>query len=229
MNIVLLPGLDGTGILFKPLLKVLPDDYIPVVISYPNDKLMDYNQLADYAQAQIPDGPYIIVAESFSGHVAHIIAERNPPNLQRVHFFSSFLRNPKPLLLNSFTLLFAGVAMKIIPTKLLRKRMIGGHGDNELWNFIKTTINSVPIAIIVQRLKLVANYIAKTKTTTIPYFSVAGESDKLVSPKYTIETPWIDQGESVLISGPHLLLQTRPKRCAEMLNGTEQTQKSQAG
>ena len=30
MNLVVLPGLDGTGVLFDPLLRVLPSDFTPI-------------------------------------------------------------------------------------------------------------------------------------------------------------------------------------------------------
>jgi hypothetical protein len=36
MKIVLLPGLDGTGILFKPFIEALPNGIDVLVISYPS-------------------------------------------------------------------------------------------------------------------------------------------------------------------------------------------------
>lgn len=43
MKVVLLPGLDGTGVLFKPLIDVLSSEINVQIISYPPDeKLGDY-------------------------------------------------------------------------------------------------------------------------------------------------------------------------------------------
>jgi len=36
MKIVLLPGLDGTGNLFNPLLKAIPQNSEVIVVSYPD-------------------------------------------------------------------------------------------------------------------------------------------------------------------------------------------------
>ena len=35
IRLVLLPGMDGTGILFEPLLEILPSDLHAKVVSYP--------------------------------------------------------------------------------------------------------------------------------------------------------------------------------------------------
>jgi hypothetical protein len=41
MKVVLLPGLDGTGILFKPFIEVLSSEIIVQVISYPTEKKIE--------------------------------------------------------------------------------------------------------------------------------------------------------------------------------------------
>ncbi len=219
--LILLPGLHGTGDLFGPLIAELPDSCKPIAISSPNDKLLDYNQLADIAQGQLPDQPFVIVAESFSGHVAHILAQRNLANLKSVHFFASFLSNPNPLLLNWLTLPFAGLPKMLLPSSMLRTRMIGGCADEKLWALIESTIEGVPKATIKHRLELIAKTKPAQKTTQIPYHSVAAATDSLVNPKYTIGPPWTNEGSQQTIPGPHLILQTRPKHCAELIFGIE--------
>ena len=41
VKLVLLPGMEGTGSLFAPFLKELPDWVQPVVVSYPTDQALD--------------------------------------------------------------------------------------------------------------------------------------------------------------------------------------------
>ena len=54
MKLVLLPGMDGTGILFLPLLQGLtPFVEIPIV-SYPVDKHLHYPQLCELVEQQLP-------------------------------------------------------------------------------------------------------------------------------------------------------------------------------
>jgi hypothetical protein len=44
-QLVLLPGLDGTGELFGPFLKVIPQSWPRRVVSYPVDRVLSYWEL----------------------------------------------------------------------------------------------------------------------------------------------------------------------------------------
>jgi hypothetical protein len=54
MKLVLLPGLDGIGLLFEPLLRVLPSSFSPIVISYPPEEPLAYAELVPYVKSRIP-------------------------------------------------------------------------------------------------------------------------------------------------------------------------------
>jgi len=47
MKVVLLPGLDGTGILFKPFIDALPSEANIQVISYPSATKLSYQELTE--------------------------------------------------------------------------------------------------------------------------------------------------------------------------------------
>ena len=51
VQLVLLPGLDGTGLLFRPLVAVLPA-FHTVVVSYPNDKALSLDDHARSVEAR---------------------------------------------------------------------------------------------------------------------------------------------------------------------------------
>ena len=69
VSLVLLPGLDGTGKLFTPLINCLPDHLRPIVVSYPPDIPYGYEDLLPIVHSSLPkDKDYIILGESFSGH-----------------------------------------------------------------------------------------------------------------------------------------------------------------
>lgn len=73
--IVLLPGMDGTGILLRPFVDLLPNGIDVKVISYPEDTYLTYEQLAERVLGVVPRSePYVIIAESYSGPVACLIA-----------------------------------------------------------------------------------------------------------------------------------------------------------
>src|SRR6266513_2778521 len=95
MKLVLLPGLDGTGLLFDPLLRVLPAYFSPIVISYPPDEPLGYAELVFYVRSRIPaNEDFVIVAESFSGPLAVEIAARHQPHLKALILCATFVSNP---------------------------------------------------------------------------------------------------------------------------------------
>ena len=71
MRLAMLPGLDGTGLLFDPLLAELPVALDPVVVRYPGDPEASLADLVDTAAESLSGGErWILVAESFSGPIA---------------------------------------------------------------------------------------------------------------------------------------------------------------
>ncbi len=48
MKLILLPGLDGTGILFEPLVRALPSHLSPVIIAYATQETLGYAELVEY-------------------------------------------------------------------------------------------------------------------------------------------------------------------------------------
>ena len=54
LPLVLLPGLDGTGEQFEPLLRELPASLTPIVVRYPTDRVLGYDALFLLAQYSAP-------------------------------------------------------------------------------------------------------------------------------------------------------------------------------
>ena len=87
--------MDGTGILFKAFVGLLPGGIDVRVVAYPEDEHLSYVELADRVRGGLPRGtPYVIIAESYSGPVASILAAHPIGNLQAVVFVSSFVALP---------------------------------------------------------------------------------------------------------------------------------------
>lgn len=99
-HLILLPGLDGTGQLFAPLIERLSSDFAATVVRYPRDESLSYEQLKPYVQQAIPKRePFVFVAESFSGPLAIELAATQPERLQALILCASFVSNPAPALL----------------------------------------------------------------------------------------------------------------------------------
>ena len=79
MRLLLLPGMDGTGLLFEPLVKALPPSLTARVVAYPPDQLLGYNELLQLVQKSAEEGgDFVVVGESFSGPLALMLAARRP-------------------------------------------------------------------------------------------------------------------------------------------------------
>ena len=70
MQLLLLPGMDGTGQLFEPLIAALPPTLRAVSVSYPVNDALGYEELLALIEAAVPPGRFVAVGESFSGPLA---------------------------------------------------------------------------------------------------------------------------------------------------------------
>src|SRR4051812_11267801 len=96
VKFIFLPGMDGTGLLFEPLLRLWKEDAPPLVISYPSDQLLGYDALESLVGSRLIErDPYILIAESFGGPIAMRIAARRPPNLRGLVLSATFVREPR--------------------------------------------------------------------------------------------------------------------------------------
>lgn len=74
-TLVLLPGMDGTGLLFDPLVKALSGTLPFTVVAYPPTAAAGYADLQAFAESAMPpDKPIVLLGESFSGFIAIAIA-----------------------------------------------------------------------------------------------------------------------------------------------------------
>ena len=91
--LVLIPGLDGTGLLFQPLLAVLRTRIESTVIPFPDDQPLGYEDLFPYVAARLPQHPFVLLGESFGGPLAIRLANAHP-QCRGVILAASYLRRP---------------------------------------------------------------------------------------------------------------------------------------
>jgi pimeloyl-[acyl-carrier protein] methyl ester esterase len=141
MRVLLLPGMDGTGLLFKPLLEQLPGDIETEVISYPVNEKLSYEQLAEYVTKKLPTrDDYLLVAESFSGPIAFQIAQNQPSYLKSVIFVASFLHSPRRFLTAIKWLPFTIFFHLPIPKFIIRGFLLGKEAKNEVISLFKESL-----------------------------------------------------------------------------------------
>jgi sigma-B regulation protein RsbQ len=212
---VLLPGLDGTGRLFEPFLRVLPDGIHPIVVSYPTDRHPGYETLATHARQSLPtDSDYVLVAESFSGPVAAIIAGSLPRALRAVVFVGSFAWSPLPRMFRWMSPLARPLVVWPGRSRLvLRTLLVGWDCPPETLALVHSVVRSVPSAVLADRMRLILASRQRwaPDNLDVPVLYLAAERDRLVG-KRGLRTVQILKPEAAIVrlDAPHLLLQTKP-------------------
>jgi alpha-beta hydrolase superfamily lysophospholipase len=93
----MLPGLDGSGKLFRPLLQVLPFHLKAQVIPYPADRVLSYDALVPFVRRAFPRGePFVLLGESFGGPLCLKCVFPSVENLRAVILSATFVTNPLP-------------------------------------------------------------------------------------------------------------------------------------
>ncbi|UPT78193.1 alpha/beta hydrolase [Sulfurovum sp. XGS-02] len=216
MKLVLLPGLDGTGDLFKPLTDVLPSSIRVQVIDYDLKNKQSYNDLVKYVISSLPKEDFILLAESFSGPIAYQIALRKPKQLKSLILVATFLENPRPLLLKFIP--NSRIFSLPIPTLIIKLFFLGFSAKTEIIDLFKTTIKKVSPNVIVYRLKEIAQLKTLDKSFELRTTYIQASNDKLVPNKSLRSWQKICKNINIFqVNGNHFILQASPSRCAEII------------
>ncbi|MCP3851987.1 MAG: alpha/beta hydrolase [Gammaproteobacteria bacterium] len=219
MHVILLPGLDGTGILFEPLLAVLSEKLDVQVITYSNKKEENYTQLTEYVREKLPIGEnFVLVAESFSGPIGYEIAANPPANLKSVIFVATFINVPNKLLWFIGKLPLSRALQIYIPEFLIKQYMLGKEIERSIIELFRTSLNTVSSSVLAFRIREMLKLSGSSKTIKIPCAYISSSNDKLVSRIHINEfmkaAPNIEVRE---INGPHFILQAKPNECAKII------------
>jgi len=217
----LLPGLDGTGELFNPLLKELSEKLNILVIRYPTDKELTYNELTAYVNEYLKNENSIsLIAESFSGPIALQVLKENRNKIKAVVLIASFITPPSKTLLKLASFIPVEFLLKFEPPDYLIKRYcLGINATDKMLHSFKNAIKLVRPNVLAQRLKelskLNKNQFTGLINSKITY--IQASNDKLVPSNCLRELASIVSVDVRLVNGPHFLLQVQPKECAEII------------
>ncbi len=220
-SLVLLPGLDGTGLLFGPLLGALPSDVSPIVVSYPWDRPLGYSDLLPLVLAALPtDGPFVLLGESFSGPLAVMAAAARPTGLVGVVLCASFIRNPHPYVPSVLAAAVRAPVFRLFPRFLQIKALLAGYSSPSLRSLTQEALSRVAPAVLAGRIREVlgVNVVQQLRACTVPILYLRARSDFVV-PAWNITTirkacPGL---QVVSLPGPHMVLQASANAAAEAL------------
>jgi pimeloyl-ACP methyl ester carboxylesterase len=216
-KLVLLPGLDGTGKLFAEFLKALDLSLSANVVSYPTNVPLGYDKLEPLVRAALPTrGPFVLLAESFSGPLAIRIAANPPPALVGLILCVTFASNPYPHLAWA-RWLAPLLPLKSMPRWLRAPLMWGSASPSKAPRQSERAMANVDAAVIRRRIAalLSVDETAALAKISMPTLVLCATRDRVVSKAATMRIMCgIRHAQRVDVDGPHLLLKTRPQECA---------------
>jgi pimeloyl-[acyl-carrier protein] methyl ester esterase len=221
-HLVLMPGLDGTGLSFEPLLPLLPADAKVTIVRYPKDLLLSFEETVEYAAAQIPAGvPPIIVAESFSGPIAIQMIGSGRIKAKALVLCATFAKSPRPIVWRITRFLRLPLLIRPDMPKRFFKIVIGENKlIAKLLPLWKKVHADVPARVINHRLKII-NQVDVTKwlkNLPVPCCYLQATNDRVVpSSCLTDFENCIPNLVIKRIKAPHFILQAQPRACLEAI------------
>ena len=205
----MLPGMDGTGELFAPLLARLGSAVNPVVVRYPDEPL-GYEALIAHARLALPaSGDYFLLGESFSGPVAVALAAEAPARMRGLILSATFVRNP--LSWTSPIVLLVGVLpVTGAPASLMTRLLLGKFSTRKLRGDIAGSLAHMSAATIRARLRAIAAVDASANLARVgvPILYLRAEHDLVVPRSAGRLIEGLKPKTKVLgFDAPHFLLQ----------------------
>lgn len=216
--VTLLPGMDGTGLLFEPLLRALPKDISATPIAYPVASPMSYEDLVPLVRESLPSEPFVLVAESFSGPLSIMLAAAHPDGLRGLVLCSTFVTVPVPRLLAWFGRQVAPVIpWRFVAGRFPSSLLLGKQSPGHLSAALRRTVRRVGPRVYCRRLREVLGVDVRSelRAVEVPTIYLAGSQDRIIGRKARQQVEGIIGTEAIrTIDGPHLLMQCRPKSVA---------------
>ena len=218
---VVLPGMDGTGMLLADFAAALKPELEPIVVSYPADRPYGYPELEAIAREALPQhGAFVMVAESFSGPIAVAIAASRPQGLRGLVLCCSFVRNPVPA--TRFLDRFLNLLPMRLAMPMLDWLLLGRFSSEMLRTALRGALDAVSPVALRARLKAVLRVDARPELARVevPVLYIRASEDRMIplSAQGTIAdvSPQLRVEEVI---GPHFLLQVAPSAAAECVKG----------
>lgn len=218
VTLVLLPGLDGTGELFRPLLEALGPSVPAVSVTYPATSTLSYGELESMVLSLLPSNPFVLLGESFSGPIAISIAARNPEHLKGVVLSCSFASCPRPAAALALPLL--RLPLPLPPVRVLGALLAGRFATLQLLAMLGRALKNVAVPVLRHRLAEVARIDVREKLARIevPVLYLQASEDRIVPAGCAATIREVLPAMEIrVIRGPHFLLQAGPVECASAI------------
>jgi pimeloyl-ACP methyl ester carboxylesterase len=217
IGLVLLPGLDGTGLLFADFVATLGWESDPVVVRYPPDVPLGYAELEPLVRSSLPaDKPFILLGESFGGPLSISIAASAPAGLAGLILCCSFASSPRRYL-GKLGFLAPYLPVRGFPRALAARRFMGRFASPDLARKLRKASDQVDANVFRQRIGEVCrtDVSSKLQQVRVPILYLRASMDRIVPRAASSRIKRLAPSARIVeIDGPHYLLQACPSAAA---------------
>lgn len=219
-TLVLLPGLDGTDVFFRPLRAVLPQAVRPVVVCFPtsgSNTYVDLLALVREAVAELPE--CYVLGWSFSGPLALMLAVAEPTKVRGVILSATFVRPPHPLL----AWVRCAVSTPVMWTIRVSRRLPGWLGrapTDHVRGAMAETWARVGSRVVAARVRALLTVDAREplRRCRQPVLYLASSHDEVIPRRTVAEIVQVRPSVQVrTIEGRHLAMYTNPAAVAHVI------------
>ena len=219
--LVLLPGLDGTGELFGPLINCIPEGIKPIAISYPRDRQCSYTELKEIIMKELPSGTdFFILGESFSGPLAIMIAGQRPERLKGIILCATFIKNPFRFIPSWVHIISVGPIYRLWPLLIRIRTFHETDQIKTLARFAISVIKTVNPDVTAGRVKSIFHVDVEKELVSFdhPILYIMGDQDRLIR-RHNFEKIKKIRPDVLLrvIKTQHCILQREPMDAANVL------------
>lgn len=218
-TLLLLPGMDGTGVLFAPVIASLQETFETVVITYPSADSLDYVALEAIVGAALPPhSDFFLLGESFSGPLAIRLAA-TCPRVRGLILCATFARDPRPIL-SGLSRLLSAIPLKWLPTRAVSALLYGRAATPALRGALALALGKLPQATLRARFNAVRHVDVSRELAAIfvPILYLRATRDLIVPRAASGYVQRCSPQMNVVdIVAPHGLLQVAPVKVVEAI------------
>jgi pimeloyl-ACP methyl ester carboxylesterase len=211
LRFIVLPGLHGTTSLLNEFVAGAPADAQVEAVALPLERLSYAELAARLSESLHLDSNSVLIAESFSGPLAILMAERSP--VRALVLCNTFAKHPYPRWLASLP--HGLVAMIPPPAAIIRYFIVGENAPDDLVARVRAAVASVPPATLAfrARVALTVDVTAHLAACKMPILYLRATDDRVVrewSLRQIVRAARVPVSVARL-PGPHLLLAIAPE------------------
>jgi pimeloyl-ACP methyl ester carboxylesterase len=217
--LVLLPGMDGTGLLLEDFVASMGAGADVVLVRYPTTEVLGYPELEARVRASLPrDRPFVLLGESFSGPIAISIAAAPPANMRGLVLTCTFACMPTWRGFRKVAAFLPPIGLPIV--RLVRRRILGRHDSPKFRDLLEKVSSQIAPAVRKARLcsVLEIDVTEKLPRITMPVLYLRANEDQVIA-RAASETiaRYIPTMQVREFDAPHALLQTMSDEAAVVI------------